>query len=632
MWLYSPNLFSMKIHFIAFLIFLFPFHFYAQKDFNPKDFPSLKAVQKHFYKNYNAPEEGELLYFEKRPEGYFVAMSSVYSYEVREKREMLWSYQTKSFQKLEQYLSGPADLNNLKKVRRPTSNVHEFNFCAFAGYSGWQLDVIDFFGEKENLSDTLLYGLARAYTTHATNLISNRGGNIDKEKQFNLPKGNNSLTSKQLKIYRKYFHLGHAAFKKLSEQNPDFETVVGKVYIKYCNEVMNTFLQLLYFQNEEEARKELKANLYNDFYINVAKNYLNSCPPNAILFTYGDSDTYPLLYVQAQFGFRTDVMVANTSLLQLDRYIDHLRKGVFNAPPYSLPFESSFYEGDKNTHIYTNLPQEKKENTSLNEAIHFIQDEANQYGTEQNKVTSLPSNNLFLEIDKDAILKKNIVPPTQYKNIVDKMEWKISQGYIFRNDFIFLGLIAENNWQRPICIGATCRKSTFLGMQDYFHLEGLAYRLYPIKQDQESNYLIGGINVEESFKKVTKDFIWDGIDKIELGEKPYFYSYLVLFSQLSNQLIIQEKNKKAEQVLDLFIKNFPNEVYEYDGQLVIFSDQYFQLGKNEKAEKISLQIVDNFSKINYPTQWNLNAFHQLKKQAQKYQSQNLIQALEKIGW
>ena len=622
----------MKFYFVAILIIIFHFNFHAQKDFNPQDFPSFKSVEEHFYENYNAPEDDDLLYFEKRPEGYFVAMAFEYPYDVREKREMLWSYETKSFQKLKSYFSGSADIKNLRRVRHSTSNTHEFNYCAFAGYPGWQLDVIEYFGEKENLPDTILYGLARAYTTHATNLISNRGGNIDKEKQFELPKGKNALTPEQLKIYRIYFHTGHKTFKKLYEQNPNFETVVGKNYIKYCNEVMNTFLQLLYFQNEKEARKELKSNLYNDFYINAAKNYLNSCPPNAILFTYGDNDTYPLLYVQAHLGFRTDVLLVNTSLLSLDRYIDHLRKGVFDAPAYPLVFDASFYEGDKNNQVFTNLPRNKKENFSLDEAFRFIKNEKNHFGSGKKKIASFPSNNFYIEINKKSILKKKMVPTFQLENIVDTIKWTISQNYILKGDLALLGLIAENNWERPICIGATCRKSVFLGMEDYFHLEGLAYRFYPVKKNQETTYLMGGINVDESFKKITKDFTWDGIDKIESGEKVYFTSYLILFTQLSNQLIIQGENEKAKQALDLFIKIFPNEVIEYDYSFGLIADLYFQLEEIEKAKNIAIQIAENFSKIKNPSQWNINSFYRFKSQSHKYKSSKLNRILEKISW
>ena len=218
------------LYLLALSIFFFPTQNFAQKDFSTQDFPSYKSVVQYFYKNYNAPETNEQFYFEKRPEGYFVSMSFEYPFNVRKKREMLWSYESKTFQKLKQYYSGSASLENLKwnsPFLRPY-NSHEFNFCAFAGYPGWQSDVIKYFGEKENLSDTLLYGLGRAYSTLASNLVSGSYGNIDPTIQFNLPKGKNSMNSQQLTEFRKNANLARTNFLKLHQQNPDFETVVGK--------------------------------------------------------------------------------------------------------------------------------------------------------------------------------------------------------------------------------------------------------------------------------------------------------------------------------------------------------------------------------------------------------------------
>ena len=630
---------NLAIRFLSILSFniIFSISFYAQNSRHLPDFPSYESVVKHFYKNYKTFSSfgRDEIYFEKRPEGYFVTSSYNYPFDIREKRELFWSAKSKAFQNLKEYALND---NGIIPPRMKTAHLasyikHEFDFCPFAGYPGWQREVIKTYGEKENLPDTLIYGLARAYSTLAGNLVYDYSNNTDKEYKFNLPKGKNSMSEDQLKSYRKYAHLAQKNFLRLHLQNPNFETIVGKVYTKYCSEVMWIFLLLQYFQNDDEARKELKPNLYNEFYINSAKNYLNSCPPNAILFTYGDNDTYPLLYVQAELGFRTDVMVVNLSLLALDRYIDHLREGVFTAEACPFSFNPEFYAYDKNNVTIVQPSNGKDIYIDFNQVILDLKREKNlQPSTDGQNISTILSPFLYLKIEKEKIIDRKIIPESMYSSVVDSMTWNLSQRMIVKNYLAILGIIAENNWNRPICMGVTCRKESFLGMEDYFHLEGLAYRLYPVKHNQKNSHLIGGLNVEESFNKITKDFIWDGIDQIDTGGKPYFTSYLVLFSQVSNQLIIQKKKEKAEQVLDLFIKNFPNEVYEYDGQFEILSGQYFQIGKNKKAEKIVLQIVENFSKINYPTQWNLNTFYQLKRQAQKYQSQNLIHALEKIGW
>jgi hypothetical protein len=89
---------------------------------------------------------------------------------------------------------------------------------------------------------------------------------------------------------------------------------------------MTAFLDLRTLQNEEEAQKEITGPLYNDFFLDMARNYLSSCDSNAILFTNGDNDTYPLLYLQAAEGYRQDVMVINRSLLNVNNYINRLRE------------------------------------------------------------------------------------------------------------------------------------------------------------------------------------------------------------------------------------------------------------------------------------------------------------------
>ena len=170
-------------------------------------------------------------------------------------------------------------------------------------------------------------------------------------------------------------------------------------------------------------------------------------------------------------------MVVNTSLISLDRYINHLREGVLDATPLLLPFESSFYEGDKNNQF---LPGITKDTAEVMDVIHYILDKKNAKTFGKTAVAAFPTTHNYIKIDKQKMIDEKIVPPDQQDNIVDRMIWK-TPNRVIKNDFILFSLIAENNWRRPICIAATSRPNTFIGLNNYFHLEGLVYRLYPVE-------------------------------------------------------------------------------------------------------------------------------------------------------
>ena len=619
-------------HLILLSLILFPFWGNGQS-YISQDFPSYESVVKHFIKNYVEPIRPHVLHFEKRPEGYFVSFSSSPISQQRTKQEMLWSNKTKSFQKLKKYTRGGRKIKSSELFFPYLRQRHEFDFCPFAGYPGWQRDVMKHFENEPNLPDTLLYGLGRAYSTFVANMIYDySGGNTDTLHQFNLPKQKDAMTPKQLETFRKYAYLARKSFLRLHEQNPDFETIVGKIYIKYCNEIMWNFLQLQYIQNEKEARKELMPGLYDKFYINAAKNYLNSCPPNAILFTYGDNDTYPLLYVQGQLNFRTDVLVVNLSLINIDRYINHIRDGVFNAAPFPMTFDPSFYKDEKNGYVAI----DNIKNETFLDLKQVISDlEKGKYIKEtfdQKNISQLPTRKYYWNLNLEKIKASNIIPKNLEHLTVQKLEWELNKynTYLYKGDLAFLSMLIANNWERPICIGATSRPQNFLGLDKYFHLEGLAYRMYPVKSNSEKPpYLHGAVHAKATYRKLMYDFLWDGIDHVEAGRKIYAQTYFVIFSETSKALKEQGENEKAEALLDLYFKNFPNHVKAYEIQAIYLIDQYFQLGKNKKAEKIGLQIIENYANKKPLSDKEMSQLGQLPLNKSKVLSDAFN---EKIGW
>lgn len=218
----------------------------------------------------------------------------------------------------------------------------------------------------------------------------------------------------------------------------------------------------------------------------TAKNYLESCEPNAILFTEGDNDTYPLWYAQEVEGIRSDVRIVNISLLGIDWYIDQLSRAINKAAPVPLVWKSEQYRGQKRDYIQyldnKSIPQDKYVN--LTEILNFVGSDAS--GSTMplrngGNANYFPVKNFFLPVDKELVMKNKILPEGDTSVVVDQVQFTMPRDVAYKNDLAILNILAANAWKRPIYFANSIDPDHYEGLEEYLQLEGWAYKLIPVR-------------------------------------------------------------------------------------------------------------------------------------------------------
>lgn len=582
-------------------------------------YPSYEEIIRHFYNNYSKRELGpaEILQFQKRTDGWHVAIRDYSSdITITKRQELLWSRLTLQYQKLSFPEKDATDQS--EELIEETLRSYEKNFYAiypYYGYPGWSADVIKELEGKENLSDTLLYALARAYSDHAGSLLHDYQNMGDPKTAFNLPDGPNSMTASQLEAYRKYAHLAIRSFEKLSRQNPLFETIVGRIGVKYWNEYLTAFLDIWMYQNYEEALKELPDGLYNEFYRGMAKNYLESCAPNAILFTNGDNDTYPLLYVQAKLGIRRDVIVANLSLLQTSRYIEHLRRRIFDAPPLDMSLKPEVYKDRQRDVIY--LGTENATPIDLEKVIQYIADD-------NNKTNDLgPQNIIYLPQNKFRL-----------ETAGGTLTWTCNKSYILKNKLAIIDILSTSKLQRPIYYAVTTEFDEFMGLEQHLWLEGLTYRLKTEKVKSE-----GQADTEVMLDNMMNKFDWNlGGKLLVSNEKQMGTNYRIQFINLADALLKEGKKKEAMEVLKKHNAVLPGSILPHDYTSVNLVRAWYEAGNISAANSIALKIIEHHApqgklepyQIDEDLYFRIDhSFKVIKALAEKYKQKEIENAAEK---
>ncbi len=344
----------------------------------------------------------------------------------------------------------------------------------------------------------------------------------------------------------------------------------------------------------------------------IARDYLASCEQNAILYTNGDNDTFPLWYVQEVEGFRTDVRVVNLMLFNLEWNIRQMRMRSYNSEPLPFTLPEKFYaEGVNNSFYFLKDPRRIRMQTIM-EGIRTGNQQFRQRTVRGDEITVIPANNLVLPVDTMTVLSNGTVRENEMAEIKSPVEWTIPQGQYLKGNLAQLDILATFNWERPIYY-VTGGNQGALSLEDYFQLEGLAFRLVPIRTPDRDFFNYGRIDTSILYNNLMYRFTWGRMNQPDVYIDYYNQrTFSVIrfrknFVRLAEALIDDGETKKAEGVLDRCMQLAPDSQLPFDYYVSGISypgkdnqvihqtgiiETYYRCGAADKANKILLQYAD----------------------------------------
>jgi hypothetical protein len=331
----------------------------------------------------------------------------------------------------------------------------------------------------------------------------------------------------------------------------------------------------------------------------MAKNYLESCEPNAILFTIGDNDTFPLWYAQEIEGIRTDIKIVNTSLFMTDWYIDQMKFKTYKSDGLPISFTHNEYVGDKLDYV-AHIPKTEAR-WDIKDLIAFIKNPQSTVDLQNGQTIHFyPTNKIRIPVDKNTIIKNKVVSSIYNDSIVPFIDLDVKGSAMYKNRLMMLDVLANNNWKRPIYFtGGSFGDDDYLWMKDYLQLDGLVYKLVPIKTpvDKENRYDMGQIDSDKMYDLVMK-WEWGNGDLTTIYHDPETrknsISYRTNMARLMEQLINEGKIDKAKKIIDLALTKMPMDYYGYYTMVEPFAGGYYEVGEKAKARQLLERLMTKY--------------------------------------
>jgi len=362
----------------------------------------------------------------------------------------------------------------------------------------------------------------------------------------------------------------------------------------------------------------------------VAKSYLTSIQEDkgAMIFTIGDNDTFALWYAQDIEGYRTDVRPINTSLLATDWYIDQMKRKTYNSEPIPSQLIHSQYAYGVRDYIkhegaedaprwdikdFINWVGSDDERTKYKSLLKRSGVDPSRYPIGTQEMIYYPTNKIRVPVNIDNVIKSGVVKEKDRDLIVPYIDIDLPESGLYKNQLMMLDILANNDWERPIYFtGGSYSDSEYMWMKEYLQLEGLVYKLVPIKTPLNpiNPYLMGRLDSDLMYN-IVKQWEWGNANSPSIYHDPETrknsISYRSNMARLAEVLIDEGKNDKAKEVLDLALEKMPIDYFGYYSLLTPFVNSYYLIGEKEQARKVFEHVASKHqSQLDYFNSLSLN--------------------------
>jgi hypothetical protein len=379
-----------------------------------------------------------------------------------------------------------------------------------------------------------------------------------------------------------------------------------------------------------------------------AYNYLNSCDKDAIIFTNGDNDTFPLWYAQEVENIRTDVRVVNLSYLGADWYIEQMQRKVYESDALPLPMPKEKYVTGTRDMLYV-IDRVKGEYQNLKDVMDFVASDDPSTKTitgYRDRIEHLPARRLIIPVDTALVKSNGTVSRKHYGNIENEIRFELKKNYLYKNDMMVLDILANNNWKRPVYFAITVSDENYLNLHEYFRLDGLAYRIVPVKTARGDGQP-GSVDSDILYENLINKFRWGGVSDpdvyLDENNLRMLSNFRNNFSRLAEELINEGKKDSAVTVLDKCMEIMPESRVPFNYFIIPIIEQYYRAGQIEKANKLVTSYFntlqedlryyftfkgDKARSIDYEKRVGIQLLGELNRISEFFQQQELADKIE----